>query len=293
MMRRTLLAILMVLTFSSPVLAEKTTLLIGLVPEENIFRLIEKHLPLADYIEKRTGIKIQFTILSRYGDIIDRFQARDMDGAFFGAFTGLLANRKLGVKPLVRPVVGPGGFVSTQSIVFVRKDEGIRDFAQLRGKRAVFVDKATATGFIYMLYRLKQIGVTDWGRFFGQYYFTGNHEESVYAVLDGRADVGLVKKRYFDKLAAKDPLVSERLSVLAKSGKLPDIILCLRSDIPAAVLNGLKRTLINMKNDPEGIAVLRTLGYSGFEEADLSDFAPVSELTRKAGINIGTYQYTR
>ena len=165
MARKVVLAIMLVLSAASFARAqEKAKLLIGLVPEENIFRMIEKHLPLADYIEKRTGIKIQFTILSRYGDIIDRFTTRNMDGAFFGAFTGLLANRKLGVQPLVRPV-GPDGLVSAQSIVFVRKDSGIRTFAQMRGKRAVFVDKATATGFIYLLYRLKQIGVTDYSRF--------------------------------------------------------------------------------------------------------------------------------
>ncbi|MDA8325703.1 MAG: phosphate/phosphite/phosphonate ABC transporter substrate-binding protein [Nitrospiraceae bacterium] len=293
MARKVVLAIMLVLSAASFARAqEKARLLIGLVPEENIFRMIEKHLPLADYIEKRTGIKIQFTILSRYGDIIDRFTTRNMDGAFFGAFTGLLANRKLGVQPLVRPV-GPDGLVSAQSIVFVRKDSGIRTFAQMRGKRAVFVDKATATGFIYLLYRLKQIGVTDYSRFFRQYYFTGNHEESIYAVLDGRADVGVVKSRFFDKLSLRDPLISERLLVLAKSNKLPDIILCLRSDIPAAIRNELKRTLINMKNDPEGARVLRTLGYSGFEEAKPADFAPAAELTREAGINIMTYQYTR
>ncbi len=293
MLRKIMLAIVLVLSAASIARAqEKVTLLIGLVPEENIFRMIEKHLPLADYIEKRTGIKIQFTILSRYGDIIDRFTSRNMDGAFFGAFTGLLANRKLGVQPLVRPV-GPDGLVSAQSIVIVRKDSGIRTFSQLRGKRAVFVDKATATGFIYLLYRLKQIGVTDYARFFPQYYFTGNHEESIYAVLDGRADVGVVKSRFFDKLSARDPLVSENLLVLAKSGKLPDIILCLRKNIPAAIRNELKSTLINMKNDPDGVRVLKTLGYSGFEEANLADFAPVAALTRDAGINIMKYQYTR
>ena len=48
-----------------------------------------------------------------------------------------------------------------------------------------------------------------------------------------------------------------------------------------------------MKNDPEGARVLRTLGYSGFEEAKPADFAPAAELTREAGINIMTYQYTR
>ncbi len=273
--------------------AETKTLLVGLVPEENIFRVMEQHLPLAQYIEKKTGIKVRFTVLPRYGDVIDKFKARHMDGAFFGAFTGYLAHVKLGVEPLVRPI-GPGGLVTAQSVIFVRKDSGIQSFQQLRGKRAVFVDKAAAS-YIYLLYQMHRLGVSNAGekRFFSGHYFTGNNEESIYAVLNGGADVGLAKSRYFEKLSSQDPLVSERLFVLSRSGDMPDIVLCLRKDFPPATKALLERTLMNMRYDPEGIQVLRVLRYSGFEKADAADFDPVARLADGAGIKIPSYRYAR
>ncbi len=290
------LSALLILAAASAPAAEKTqtktkTLLVGLVPEENIFRLMERHLPLAKYIEEKTGIQVRFTILSRYGDVVDRFKARRMDGAFFSAFTGYMAHIKLGVEPLVRPI-GMGGLVTAQSVIFVRKGSGIDSFQELKGKRAVFVDTA-AESYIYLLYHLHHLGITDVNRFFSGYYFTGNNEEAIYSVLDGRADVGLAKSRYFEKIAAQDPLVSERLSILARSGNMPDLVLCFRKDLPPATKTAIERTLLDMTHDPEGIRVLRTLGYSGFEKAEASDFAPVQKLAGEAGINMATYRYKR
>ncbi len=280
------------LAAASAAAAEKT-IIVGLVPEENIFRLVEQNLPLARYIERKTGIKVRFTVLPRYGDIIDEFNSKRMDGAFFGAFTGYLARIKLGVKPLVRPI-GPGGLVTARSVIFVRKDSGIHSLRQLKGKRAVFVDKASAS-YVYMLYQLRRLGVRGPAResFFSGHYFTGNNEEAIYSVLNGGADVGLAKSRYFEKLSAQDPLVAERLFILSRSRKLPDIIFCLRKGFPPATRALLERTLINMSNDPDGIRVLRSLRYSGFELAKGSDFAPVARLAGEAGIKIPDYRYER
>ncbi len=282
-------AIFLLAAASSP--AAEKTILVGLVPEENIFRLMEQYLPLAQYMEKRTGIKVRFTVLPRYGDVIDEFNARRMDGAFFSAFTGCIAQKKLGVEPLVRPI-GPGGLVTARSVIFVRKDSGIRSFQGLRGKRAVFVDKAAAS-YIYLLYKLRRLGVRDSGKFFSGHYFTGNNEESIYAVLNGGADMGLAKSRYFEKLSAQNPLIAERLFILYRSRKMPDIIFCLRKGFPPATKALIERTLVNMRYDPEGIQVLRTLRYSGFEKAKASVFAPVEKLAADAGIKISAFRYTR
>jgi phosphonate transport system substrate-binding protein len=80
------------------------TLLIGLIPEQNIFRQMERYQPLADFLSKRVGMKIRLTVLPRYGNIIDNFVSTGMDGAFLGSFTYVLAHEELGVEVLARPV---------------------------------------------------------------------------------------------------------------------------------------------------------------------------------------------
>src|SRR5512141_3183014 len=79
-------------------------LLIGLIPEQNLFRQIERYEPLGEYLSRKTGTKITFKVLPRYGNIIDSFISSGMDGAFFGSFTYTLAHVKVGVEVLARPV---------------------------------------------------------------------------------------------------------------------------------------------------------------------------------------------
>src|SRR5512135_2627193 len=75
-------------------------LLIGLIPEQSLFKQMDRYEPLARYLAKKTGMEIQLTILPRYGNIISNFTSAGMDAAFFGSFTYTLAHEKLGVEVL-------------------------------------------------------------------------------------------------------------------------------------------------------------------------------------------------
>lgn len=265
-------------------------ILIGLIPEENIFRQMDRHRPLASYLSKKIGLNVRLTILSRYGDIIDSFLSRRMDGAFFGVFTGVLAMEKLGVEPLARPV-NLDGTSTSQAYVFVRKDSNIRNVRDMRGKRMAFVDRATATGYLYFLALLKENGISDIDKFFKEYYFTGSHDASVHAVMDNRADIGIAKARVFKKLANKDPLIRNELMVLYTSPEFPDTTLCLRRDVPESLKKGIKDALLGMDKDREGIEVLKALGAIRFVPASKEDFKPFFDIAKKAGIDIRDYRY--
>jgi len=94
-------------------------LLIGLIPEQSLFKQMDRYEPLARYLARRTGIEIQLVILSRYGNIISNFQSAKMDGAFFGSFTYALGHVKLGVDVLARPE-GLDGASTYHGLIFVR-----------------------------------------------------------------------------------------------------------------------------------------------------------------------------
>ena len=111
-----------------------TRLLIGLIPEHNIFKQLERYDPLIRYLSERTGARIETKILSRYGNIIDNFSSAGLDGAFFGSFTYALAHEKLGVSVLARPV-NLDGSSTYHGLIIVRKDSGIRTAAGQRDQR--------------------------------------------------------------------------------------------------------------------------------------------------------------
>jgi phosphonate transport system substrate-binding protein len=176
---------------------------LGLIPEQDLFSQKERYEPLARYLSEKVGLNVEIKILSRYGNIIDNFVSGELDGAFFGSFTGALAIKKIGVIPLARPVWLDGAS-TYYGMIFVRKDSGIKNANDMRGKRFAFVDKATTAGWLLPLQFFHVNGIEDFNNWFAETYFTGTHEDAIYDVLNKKADIGAAKNTVFYRLAEKD-----------------------------------------------------------------------------------------
>ncbi|GBE02954.1 phosphate-import protein PhnD precursor [bacterium BMS3Abin08] len=285
-----LFAVLTLSLFKGYARAGQDTLLLGLIPEQNIFRQMDRFRPFAGYLSERLGIKVKLTILSRYGDIIDRFNQRKMDGAFFGDLTGALAIKKLGVIPLVRSVNLDDSSVS-RGYIIVRKDSGIKSIADMKGRVMAFVDRATVTGYLFTLVYLRNKGVKNLKHFFSEYYFTGSHDSTVYAVLDGRADIGSVKSTVFESLTKRDPTIKEELKVIAESPPMPEGTLLVRKGLSDELKRRIKEVTLSMDKNKEGREVLLKMGLKGFVEAGRGDFLPVYKMIKRLGMTVDDYQY--
>ena len=270
--------------------AARDELVIGLIPETNVFRQKARFQALGEELGRTVGVPIRFTVLSRYGNILERFESGHMDGAFFGSFTGALAIERLGVIPLARPL-HPDGVSTYHGLIFVRRDGGIRTAADMRGKRMAFVDRATTAGYLFPVAWLRAAGARDPLKWFRQSYFTGSHDAAIAAVLDGDADVGAAKNTEWERLAARDPRVDRELLVLARSGNVPSNGLCVRKDLEAPVREALRQALLGMHLRPEGARALAAVGATRFIETSAADYAPVREMAEKAGLRLESYRY--
>ncbi len=265
-------------------------LLIGLIPEQNLFRQMERYEPLGEYISRKTGTKIIFKVLPRYGNIIDNFKSSNMDGAFFGSFTYVLAHAKAGVEVLARPVALDN--TSTyHGMIFVRKDSRIRTARDMKGKRFAFVDKATTAGYLLPLDYFHNHGITDYKGFLKEAYFTGTHEDAIYDVLNRKADIGAAKNTVFQRLAGVDPRILKELVILTRSPDVPENAIALRKDIDVSLRNRLKEALLTMHLEPGGRDVLMRFGALRFIETTNQDYRVVLKYAGDIHLDLATYEY--
>ncbi len=282
--------LIIVFPFSAPAQSQQSQILIGLIPEMNVFKQMERFKPLAQYLTKETGVTVKLTILSRYGNIIERFNNENMDGAFFGSFTGAMAIQKLGLVPIARPV-NPDGESTYHAHIYVKKDSGIKSVKDMKGKKMAFVEKATTAGYIFPLAYLKENGIDDIDTFFSEYFFAGSHDASLAAVLDGKADIGASKNTVFDWVREQDPRVDQEIVILAESPKVPSNGLLVRNGLDGGIIEKLKKSLLNLDKTPEGKEILKKFRARKFIETTVDDYMPVFVSSEKAGIDLKTYHY--
>ena len=277
-------------TTDTQTVAARPSLTIGLIPERNIFTQLDRYEPVAAYLSKRIGADIKLKVLTRYGNIIDNFVSAGLDGAFFGSFSYVLAHVKLGVEPIARPEAADG--TSTYyGMIMVRKDEGIKTAQDMKGKVFAFVDRATTAGYLLPLAYFKENGIDDYRKFLGETYFAGTHEAAIYDLLDKRADICAAKNTVFTRLAARDKRLTQELVVLARSPDVPENGLAIRNDFDGDIRNELKKALLTMDKDPEGVSVLRQFGAKRFIETTDGDYASVYKYVKQIGLNLSTYNY--
>lgn len=265
-------------------------LLIGLIPEQNIFKQLELYEPLAGYLSKKSGIKIQLKVLSRYGNIAKNFTSLGLDGAFLGSFTYTLAHAQLGVEPVARPEYDDG--TSTYyGMIFVRKDSGINTAEDMKGKVFAFVDKATTAGYLLPLAYFKEHGIEDYTTYLKEFYFTGTHEDAIYDVLNKRADIGAAKNTVYYSVAETDNRINEELVILERSPDVPQNGLAFRKDLDIDVRKSIKNALLTMHDDPDGKKILKDFRAKRFIETTDDDYAAVYEYIHHIGLNLNAYQY--
>jgi phosphonate transport system substrate-binding protein len=283
-------------TFAQAKQAEKVSrkdgLTIGLAPEQNIFKVIERYTPLAEYLSGKTGVKIKLKALFRYGNAVDNFVSGELDGAFFGSFAYVLVHRKIGLEPLARPEKEDGSS-TYHGLIFVRTDSGIMSAKDMAGKRFAFVDKATTAGFLVPLEYFKRHGVENYKSYLKEVYYAGTHEDAIYDVLNKKTDVGAAKNTVFDRLAAADKRIPRDLKILTKSPEVPESCLAVRKDMEANLRNSLLEALLSMHQNPASQIVLKNFGARRFIRTTDREYDPVIRMSERAGLNLAEYDFAK
>ncbi|MEK7307841.1 MAG: phosphate/phosphite/phosphonate ABC transporter substrate-binding protein [Nitrospirota bacterium] len=269
---------------------EEHPLLIGLIPEQNVFKQLERYNPLADYLSKKIGRKIELKVLTRYGNIIDNFVSLGLDGAFFGSFTYTMAHAKLGVEVLARPL-SIDGTSTYHGLIFARKDSGIKTAKDMKGKTFAFVDKATTAGYLLPIVYFKKNGIRNYKAYLKETYFTGTHDDAIYDVLNRKADIGAAKNTVYFRLANIDSRIKNELVILERSPDVPENGLAVSKDLDSSTMNKLKEALLNMHNDAEGMQALKDFGAAKFIKTTDDDYANVYRFTKEINLNLATYDY--
>ena len=140
-----LLAVLMVGLALCP--AQARDLEFGITPVLGQSTMQADFDPLMTYLSQALGRKVVLYVAKDYGDLRVQMESGAVDIGSFSPFAYVDAVRGGKVRIIAQSLID--GAASYRGVIVVRKDSGLKELADLRGKRFAFVDPKSASGYVY------------------------------------------------------------------------------------------------------------------------------------------------
>lgn len=225
----------------------------------------EKFIPLANYLSKKTGIKIKIKVGSSYYEHIQYIGSGKVDIAYMGPASYVKLINRYGEKPVLAQLE-VNGHSYFQGNIITRKNSGINSLADIKNKTFAFGDPNSTMSYIVPHYMLHQAGVFTSKT--ANHQFLYSHDNVALAVLSGDFDAGAVKPAVFRKYETKG------LRTITKTPKISEHLFVSRSDLPNIQIQKLRVAMLGMEKTTEGLSALHAIKKSitGLNEASSSDY---------------------
>jgi phosphonate transport system substrate-binding protein len=226
-------------------------------------------------LARLVGVPVRVTVASDYAAVIEALRNRTADLAFVHPGGYVLASREARAVIVAKNLWH--GKASFTSRIYVRRDAGIKTLEELRGKTIAFVDPASSSGYIYPMVLLIQRGLVtgrDPKTFFKEVVFSGAHDASMRALLNGHVDAiasfDMAREQYL-----KDPAERERLVFVAESVPIPEAGIAARDGLDPALVARVRAALLQIRAPAHAALLKRLYDIDGFEAAEDREYDPV------------------
>jgi phosphonate transport system substrate-binding protein len=266
------------------------TLRIGFVPAEDAQQVMQNAQPLVEILRKELGMEIQPFVATDYTGIVEALRVNKLDVAFLAPASYVLAKNEANIKVVLKSE--RKGIPFYYAAIIVRADSGIKSLEDLRGKTFAFGDSLSTTGHVFPRKMFKERGI-DPVRDFKQILYSGGHDATVLAVLNGKVDAGATYANSPDSEDTawmrylKNPEDVKKIRAIAFSEPIPADNLVISGALDERIAKKVVDIFLGLSRDPKGKQMLRDLyQIDGFVTATDKDYDSVREAFIGAGIQL-------
>jgi len=257
---------------------------------------IKRFWPLTSYLAKHLqpdGIKEgKIVVVKSIPEMADFMRQGKVDLFIDSPFPAMAVSRLSDSKFLLRR--WKKGMVDYRAVIFVRKDSGISQLEDLKGKIIAFEEPfSTSTYFLPKLVMVEKglklvhkraasypVSPDEVG-----YVFVGNDPNAMFWVLKGRAAAGVMNNQNYLKEARG---YLETLKIIYETFSIPRQIVCYRADLDPKLAARIKEILVTMDQSEEGRKVLKDFeGTTKFDEISDQAMLSLSKLQKFIDTELG------
>ena len=260
---------------------------LGVITSENEADRVERYKPIRTYLEKTLGVSIKWRSATDYAGVIEAMKAKKVELARFGpaSYAKAWIVMKGEVEPLVAELNKDGDF-GYHAVVIVRQDSPYETMTDLKGKKLAFADPNSTSGYQAPRYFLTEAGY-DPDKFFGSTAFSGSHENSIMALLNGTFDAAATwynneSRSNMTRMEEKKMIPPGRWKIVWKSPLLPSSPWAVPIALPADMREDFRKALYNMPKDgPDAWQALTDGKAGGLKLVNHKDYEAIVRMIQE------------
>jgi phosphonate transport system substrate-binding protein len=240
----------------------------GIFPRRNPIQTNQMFGPLADYLRSKLGRRVILSIPNSFQAFWESVQKREYDIVHYNQYHYVKSHMENAYDVIVMNV--EFGEPTIAGAIIVRKDSGINNVTDLKGKKIIFGGGPDAMqSYIVASYLLQQNGLNK------------NDYEKAFAKNPPNA----IMSTYFNQSAAagsgdkvlqldvvKKQIDTNEMRYLLVGEQLPHLPWAVKRELPAGVKEKIQKTLLGLQHNGSGKTVLKSMHLDRLASAKDSDY---------------------
>ena len=252
------------------------------IPEEAATEQVRKFTPLASYLEKRLGMKVEFTPVSDYPAAVEALVNKKVDLVWFGGFTHVQAQLRSGGK--IVPIAQREEDTKFQSVFIAKTDSGIKALADLKGKQISFGSQSSTSGHLMPRHFLLQAQINP-EKDFRRIAYSGAHDATIASVVSGKVDAAALDITVWRKFVGENKVDTKAVNVFYTTPTFFNYNWSMHVDTAAELRERVKKALLDLDPaTPEGKEILQLNRATRYIPTTPENYKGLESAGRSAGL---------
>jgi phosphonate transport system substrate-binding protein len=252
------------------------------IPEEAATEQVRKFTPIASYLEKRLGMKVEFTPVSDYPAAVEALVNKKVDLVWFGGFTYVQAQIRSGGK--IVPLAQREEDTKFQSVFITKTDSGIKSLGDLKGKQVSFGSQSSTSGHLMPRHFLLQANLNP-EKDFRRIAYSGAHDATIASVVSGKVDAAALDITVWRKFVGENKVDTKAVDVFYTTAPYFNYNWSMHVDSAADLRAKVQKALLDL--DPataEGKEILQLNRATRYINTTPENYKGIEAAGRSAGL---------
>ncbi|MEM1084123.1 MAG: putative selenate ABC transporter substrate-binding protein [Verrucomicrobiota bacterium] len=264
-------------------------LVLSAIPDEKITNQQAKFSKLADYLEGRLGVEVEFLFSKDYADAVTKFRNGETHLVWFGGLSGVQARMAVdGAKAIAQGKSDP----LFKSYLIANVATGLETSEEfpmgIKSRSFTFGSPGSTSGRLMPTYFItKETGSAPeaWFEKKPGFQLSGGHVATAHAVADGTYDLGMLNYRTYDSLVESEQKIRERTRIIWTTPPYADYNFTIHPEVEVLFGEGMvERVREALIEAPAGSDALKAINRESIISAKNEDFEGIREVAEEVGL---------